>query len=202
MFTYLIDSRVPHPTLLTGFLACLEDLPESSPGRNYRLTGQEEAHLVVLDFTSRASLEALTPEESCLIQHSKPWKIVVLLSAAQQLMACQLISTYKCSLLCVDERQLCLRELVESSLKKRCYISPIFIQVQKRYDSIKAGVEFTLAETKVLNGLRRGMSGIQISLELFRSQKTISSHKRKIMQKLGLKNNLELRKVILALPKR
>ncbi|WP_206689005.1 LuxR C-terminal-related transcriptional regulator [Enterobacter asburiae] len=42
--------------------------------------------------------------------------------------------------------------------------------------------------------MKSGKTGIELSREMFRSQKTISTHKRKIMLKLGVKNDLELRK--------
>ncbi|MBF2788687.1 LuxR C-terminal-related transcriptional regulator [Enterobacter asburiae] len=44
------------------------------------------------------------------------------------------------------------------------------------------------------SNLKSGKTGIELSREMFRSQKTISTHKRKIMLKLGVKNDLELRK--------
>jgi hypothetical protein len=53
-----------------------------------------------------------------------------------------------------------------------------------------------MQKKKVLIGLKSGKTGIELSREMFRSQKTISTHKRKIMFKLGVKNDLQLRKAI------
>ncbi len=104
--------------------------------------------------------------------------------------------SYRCSLLCVDERLLELRELIKHSMKKQRYISAHFLRLQEQENNITDGMIFTDAEKKVLIGLKSGKTGIELSREMFRSQKTISTHKRKIMFKLGVKNDLQLRKAI------
>lgn len=199
MFIFTLCSRVAHPTLLTGLLESLNALRSHNPGWDYQLTDNENADLTVLDFTGYASLAALTEEEFLCINPAKAGKIVVLLSARQAVMARQLMQSHPCSLLCVDERQLRLRELVECSLKKRRYISPLFLRLREGEEQPPAAVHFTVAEKKVINGLRGGKSGVEMALEMFRSQKTISSHKRSIMQKLGATSDLELRKAIMGM---
>ncbi|MCM7024210.1 helix-turn-helix domain-containing protein [Enterobacter asburiae] len=96
----------------------------------------------------------------------------------------------------MDERLLELRELIKHSMKKQRYISAHFLRLQEQENNITDGMVFTDAEKKVLIGLKSGKTGIELSREMFRSQKTISTHKRKIMFKLGVKNDLQLRKAI------
>lgn len=192
MFTFTLFPYEMHPTLLTGLLENLNTLRRHNPSWNYQLVDNENAHLVVLDFTLYDSLARLTPEAFLRISQGKTGKILVLLSARQVVLARQLMLSYSCSLLCVDERQLRLRELVESSLKNRRYISPFFLHACQNVEQRPVAVYFTPAERQIIKGLRCGHNGVEISRKIFRSQKTISSHKRRIMQKLGVKNDLEL----------
>lgn len=57
----------------------------------------------------------------------------------------------------------------------------------KRPDS-----SLTNAETEILRNISLGLSVTQVSERLLRSKKTVSTHKRRAMQKLGLTNDLAL----------
>lgn len=201
MFTYTVNCRAIQPTLLTGFRECLKDVSAHNPGWGFQVVEQEGAHLSVLDFTTYETLASVAPNDILTISDADASKALVMLTASQSGLALQLMKYYRCSLLCVDERHLRLRELVECSLKKRRYISPRFRHLDENTEHVIIPVRFTGAEMNVLNGLRNGKSGVEISQELFRSQKTISSHKRKIMKKLGVTNNIELRKAIMGMSK-
>lgn len=52
--------------------------------------------------------------------------------------------------------------------------------------------EISKRETEILELLARGLSNQQIGEKLFISTRTVESHKTHIMQKLGLKSNIEL----------
>ncbi|MEP8889446.1 helix-turn-helix transcriptional regulator [Enterobacter roggenkampii] len=197
MFTYTLFSRVSHPTLLTGLLEGLSILRIHNSGWDYQLIDNENAHLVVLDFTDRDSLDMLTEQEFQFINQKKAEKVLVMLTATQTVLARQLIQFHRCSLLCVDERQPRLLELIEGSLKRQRYISPFFSRMRYRAEKLTSTIHFTATEKKILNRLRDGKTAKEISHEIFRSQKTISSHKRNIMQKLGVTSDLELRQAII-----
>lgn len=84
-----------------------------------------------------------------------------------------------------------MREIIQLTMKKKRYLSPMIV----RRSSATAPTEvvgFTPAESTVLNYLSKGWSGAEISKVLFRSEKTISTHKRNIMGKLGVKDDFEL----------
>lgn len=200
MFTFTVCSRVVHPTLLNGFISSLKAFREQNPDWKYELTRHDNAHLTLLDFTAYDTLTDISAEEYESLCRPGEGTALVMLSACQEKLAHQLMRSYRCSLLCVDERLLELRELIKHSMKKQRYISAHFLrlqeQEQEQENNITDGMIFTDAEKKVLIGLKSGKTGIELSREMFRSQKTISTHKRKIMFKLGVKNDLELRKVI------
>lgn len=196
MFTFTVCSRVVHPTLLNGFLSSLKAFREQNPDWKYELTRQDNAHLTLLDFTAYHTLTDISAAEYESLCRPGEGTALVMLSACQEKLAHQLMRSYRCSLLCVDERLLELRELIKHSMKKQRYISAHFLRLQEQENNITDGMIFTDAEKKVLIGLKSGKTGIELSREMFRSQKTISTHKRKIMFKLGVKNDLQLRKAI------
>ncbi|EPC4330250.1 regulatory LuxR family protein [Enterobacter sp. AG326] len=196
MFTFTIYSRVVHPTLLNGFLSSLKAFREQNPEWNYELIRHDNAHLTLLDFTAYDALTDITAAEYEGLCRPGEGTALVMLSACQEKLALQLMKSYRCSLLCVDERLLELRELIKHSMKSQRYISAHFLRLREQKNNISDGMFFTDAERKVLSGLKSGKTGIELSREMFRSQKTISTHKRKIMFKLGVKNDLELRKAI------
>ena len=196
MFTFTVCSRVVHPTLMSGFISSLKAFREQNPDWKYELTRQDNAHLTLLDFTAYDTLTDISAAEYESLCRPGEGTALVMLSACQEKLAHQLMRSYRCSLLCVDERLLELRELIKHSMKKQRYISAHFLRLQEQENNITDGMIFTDAEKKVLIGLKSGKTGIELSREMFRSQKTISTHKRKIMFKLGVKNDLQLRKAI------
>lgn len=196
MFTFTVYSRVVHPTLLNGFLSSLKAFRELNPEWNYEVIRHDKAHLTLLDFTAYDMLTDISAAEYEGLCRPGEGTALVMLSECQEKLAHQLMRSYRCSLFCVDERQLELRELIKQSMKKQRYISAHFLRLQEQANNIAEGMFFTDTEKKVLSGLKNGKTGIELSREMFRSQKTISTHKRKVMLKLGVKNDLELRKAI------
>ncbi|MEP8888250.1 helix-turn-helix transcriptional regulator [Enterobacter roggenkampii] len=196
MFTFTVFSRVIRPTLLNGFLSSLQSFCDHHSGWNYELVRHDHAHLIVLDFTVYDTLDALTDAELESLCRPDEGTVLVMLSACQGTLARHLIKAYRCSLLCVDEHQLDLRELITLSTNKRRYISSYFMRLDEQAKMMDVALLLTKAEIKVLNGLNSGKNGADLSREMFRSQKTISAHKRKIMLKLGVKTDLELRRTI------
>lgn len=197
MITYTIFPGTTRPTLLTGFVECLNTLRLHNPGWSYELVQHDDADLQLVDLTCSRSPDELTTEELRRISQPAPWKVLVLLTIRQKELARELLKTRHCSLLCVDEQQLRLRELVECSMKKRRYISSFFSHLSEDAHGGHSDIVFTHAEIKIINALRCGKNGVEISNEMFRSQKTISTHKRRIMKKLGVENNMELREAIM-----
>ncbi|MDW3570462.1 LuxR C-terminal-related transcriptional regulator [Enterobacter asburiae] len=196
MFTFTVCSRVVHPTLLNGFVSSLKAFREQNPEWNYELTRHDNTRLTLLDFTAYDTLTDVSAAEYEDLCRQGEGTALVMLTACQEKLAHQLMRSYRCSLLCVDERLLELRELIKYSMKKQRYISAHFLRLREQDNNITDGMIFTDAEKKVLSGLKNGKTGIELSREMFRSQKTISTHKRKIMLKLGVKNDLQLRKAI------
>lgn len=197
MITFTIFPGTTHPTLLTGFVECLNTLRLHNPGWSYELVQHDNANLQLVDLTTCHSFDEMTAEDHRRISHPETWRVLVLLNSRQRGLARELLRTRRCSLLCVDEQLLRLRELVECSLKKRRYISSFFTQMSENAPEGRLSAEFTHAEIKIINALRCGKNGVEISNELFRSQKTISTHKRRIMKKLGVVNNMQLREAIM-----
>lgn len=193
MFTYIIATHITNHTLRIGLIECAKKLSSANPDWEYRIVNEGDAHLIVLDFTSR---EILSEQDLQHLVERPDSRTLVLLGARQKGMAQYLYQTYCCSLLCVDERTFRIRELVECTIKKIRYISPLFRSMFVIESQHKIDAEFTDAEARVINLLSSGNSGLDISRKLFRSQKTISTHKRNIMRKLGVKNSFELHKVI------
>lgn len=196
MFTYTISAHIIHPTFLTGLLTCAQSLSVANPDWEYRLVNEGEAHLTVLDFTDQDTPELLNEEDVQRLTHGQSGEILVLLSTRQKRLAQHLYRSYRCSLLCVDERNFRMRDLVESTLRHKRYISPLFLSMGVATVQQSLDVAFTPSETKVIKGLRLGKTGAELSAKLFRSQKTISSHKRSIMHKLGVKSTFELHQIL------
>ncbi len=192
MFTFTISAHIIHPTFLTGLLSCAQNLSIANPGWHYRLVHEGKANLTVLDFTDQDTPDMLNDEDLRCLNLGQDGEILVLLGIRQKRLAQYLYQSYRCSLLCVDERQFRLRDLVESTQRQRRYISPLFLRMGVTTEQQSQDVKFTPVETKVIRGQRLGKTGAELSAKLFRSQKTISSHKRSIMHKLGVKSTFEL----------
>lgn len=196
MFNYkILPINVCH-TYLCGLNQCFDALTKNNSGWCYELldddAGTDDAHLTILDFTSYAELDDLTDTERQYLCKEKGYKILVLLKSSQTKLISELYHHSTCSVLSTDERLFRVRELVDSSLKKRRFIS-VQIVVSLQHPPVpEALVSLTTAEIRVLSHLRHGKRGQEISKELFRSQKTISTHKRSIMKKLGVSNEMGL----------
>lgn len=197
MIVYTIYTRNIHQTLLHGLMACAKKLKTANPEWEYQFVDEGEAHLNVLDFTTRERPDSLNEDDLKLLSYYPDSSTLVLLRSEQSQLAKHLIQSYRCSLLCVDECHFRMRELVESSLKKKRYVSPVFLRHCEVEEKCALELNFTPAEYKVLHGLCRRETGTEMSAKLFRSQRTISSHKRSIMRKLGVKDAFELHQVLL-----
>lgn len=201
MFIYKILNTMSNYIYLYGFTIALNDLLKNNPEWSYSLINKadpasEKAHLILIDFTNYESIREITQEENKLIQKKNGYKTLALLKGEQFALAYTLQKHYTCSMLCVDELQFHIRELVESSLKKRRFTSAMTVKMVEKYVQLYKNIQFTAAETRILSGLYSGKRGVEISYELCRSQKTISSHKRRIMKKLGVKDELSLKLIM------
>lgn len=196
MFTYSILSPNTTSTHLCGLKRCFDEIAHTNPNWGYQFLFEEKTelnpHLIILDLTLYQDLTLLSSDEVGYLNQDKGYKVLVLLKKTQMHLADVLLRENRCSLLCVDERLFRLREVVESSLKKRRYISASILSKQLTSKPQEQKVDFTGAELRVLKGLCMGKNGVEISQEIFRSQKTISTHKRNIMKKLGVDNDFEL----------
>lgn len=126
-------------------------------------------------------------------------RVLVLVHAGQRRLIRHLLQQSRCSILCVDEHHFNFREIVESSMRNKRFLSPFISSFAMNKAKALDPVTLTDAEMKVLNFIRDGKNGVEISQALFRSQKTISSHKRNIMRKFGVRDDLSLKQRILAL---
>lgn len=202
MFIFNLRSGVCNQTYLHGITLSLNEMLTHNPDWSYRLLchgnpTHEKPHLTVLDFTSCTSLEQMRPDEYELLTNENGHRLLLLVHADQGKVIGPLIRDYTCSLLNIHEHIFQARDIVEASLCKRRYISPSIEQSHQRLPSIAEHIPFTNAETKVLEHMKKGKNGVQIAKLLFRSQKTISSHKRNIMKKLDVKDDFHLKVKIL-----
>lgn len=174
----------------------LMHLARTNPGWSYSLTSQEEQgitpNLSILDLTQQAEMKA----EELPFNNSH---LLILVHASQRRLIRTLLDESRCSLLCVDEHFLNFREIIESSARNKRFISPFARELMMKQPEAEEVVLLTDAESKVLSYIRSGKNGVEISQALFRSQKTISSHKRNIMRKLGVRDDLGLKQKILAM---
>ncbi|MCU6306624.1 helix-turn-helix domain-containing protein [Enterobacter quasiroggenkampii] len=198
MFIYKIFNTLSDNTYLYGITVALNNLLKINPEWSYLLinnknTQQEEVHLTIIDFTSYEKISEITKEEEKLIQEEKGYKTLVLLNSEQSALAYTLHQFYTCSLFCVDELHFHIRELIEHTLKKRRFTSAMIVKMVEKHIQSYRDIKFTAAEMLILSGLYSGKTAVKISNEIFRSQKTISSHKRRIMKKLGAEDELSLK---------
>jgi DNA-binding NarL/FixJ family response regulator len=197
MFTYQIRHFPCTGIYLTGFCQSLNELMSSNPAWQYciqPLTAPDEPkiHLTIVDATGCESLSDLPPLAlSILIRRGT----LVFVTANQHALTSTLVKDFGCSVLCVDERSFRIREIVEGTLKKKRFLSASVLHYLHTISPVEQ-VALTPAERSVLQYLSKGYTGVEIATSLFRSQKTISSHKRNIMRKLGAKTEIELAKVI------
>lgn len=169
-----------------------QHLAELNPGWSYSLLTHETAatikpELTVIDLTTERLISASD------LKISGPQQLV-LVRASQRRHIHDLLVDSHCSLLCVDEPQFAIREVVECCCRQKRFLSPRIRQMLDTQPEKVQPVFFTEVEKKILALLRDGKKGIEISNTIFRSQKTISTHKRNIMRKLGVSDDFALKK--------
>ncbi|WP_449548638.1 helix-turn-helix domain-containing protein [Lelliottia amnigena] len=193
MFTCQIRYVARNDIYLSGIRAALESIVSANPGWDCQLSplstlAQEEEHLIIIDATGCEKINDLSPV-SVSVLNSK--HTLVMVKAIQRWFIKKLLQQYSCSILCVDEINFQMRDIIQQTMENKRYLSPLIIR-QHHASSLAQPVVFTPAEYTVLEYLRKGCSGSEISKLLFRSEKTISSHKRNIMGKLGVRDDFEL----------
>ncbi|MDI3427123.1 LuxR C-terminal-related transcriptional regulator [Enterobacter sp. V87_3] len=193
MFIYQIDHNLSHLVYYAGLRASLDHMASLHPGWGYQLNSvscmDKKAHLSIVEgFNSDAILQEK--------RHSltSPTTLV-LVRATQKAFVATLLRDYGCSILCVDEPHFALYDVIENTMKKSRYLSPLIMRMAG-IPIRKNGITFTPAERAILAFLRAGWSGVEISRKLYRSEKTISSHKRNIMRKLQVADDLALTKCL------
>ncbi|MEH0887967.1 helix-turn-helix transcriptional regulator [Enterobacter sp. UNJFSC 003] len=154
----------------------------------YSFTGNDDIPLLVVDATQSKTVNDLPPDVLPLLQCKS---ILILVNALQKTFIQSLVNDFRCSLLCVDEINIHMRDIIEMAMRKKRYLSPLTLRAQHK-QSIDTDIKFTPTEHRIITYFGEGLSGVEISKRLFRSEKTISSHKRRIMQKIGAKNDVEL----------
>lgn len=178
---------------LSGLRSGLEAVAKNNPAWHYQLVeyslqDHSDIQILVMDATEYHSVSDVPPDQAKALDSRRT---LVLVSAWQRMLISQLANDFRCSVLCVDERSFPMRDIIQLTMKKKRYLSPMIIRrLSPAIPVEKAG--FTPAETTVLKYLSKGWSGAEISKMLFRSEKTISTHKRNIMQKLGVRDDFEL----------
>jgi DNA-binding NarL/FixJ family response regulator len=202
VFIFNLRAEACNQTYLHGLTLSLNEMLNNNPDWSYRLLchdgcSQERPHLTVLDFTDYESLEQVAPNENALLKKENGCRLLLLVNTDNKRLIEQLSEHYACSLLGVDERSFQIRDIVDASLRKHRYISPSVQQALKRQHVPENPIRLTSTEKKVLECMRNGKNGVQIAQHLFRSQKTISSHKRNIMKKLGVKDDFHLNVIML-----
>ncbi|MDY1038737.1 hypothetical protein GJV04_06790 [Enterobacteriaceae bacterium RIT714] len=195
MFIFQIQNHISNNIYLAGIRCSLDKLASHNPHWRYQMASaqvcpESEVHLMTFDVTHCNTTEEFL---SCDVPNTP--HALVLIKAAQKELLSSLVTHFNCSILCVDEVNFQMRELIETVVKNNRYLSAI----ATRHKTIVFPVEqamLTRTECTILGYLGQGRSGVDISKALFRSEKTISTHKRSIMRKLKVTNDLELRKYI------
>lgn len=195
MFLCQIHYQSRNALYLAGVRNSLDKLASNNPHWRYQLTAkdagaQDEAHFSIFDMT-----DCMTKEEFFSHDIADQPRSLILLKATQKTLMSELVQGSHCSILCVDEVHFNMRELIDTVIKKKRYLS--LLTTRHQTITLPASpVALTRAESMVLDYLWQGRSGVDISRVLFRSEKTISTHKRSIMRKLNVTTDLELRKCI------
>ncbi|MGU3523009.1 helix-turn-helix domain-containing protein [Enterobacteriaceae bacterium C23F] len=196
MATYSILSFSPDSVWLRAMDLGFAHLARINPGWTYSLTTEQDnnpvPNLYILDLTN--ATEACV--ESFPVKNSR---MLVLLRASQRRLIRKLHEESRCSVLCVDEYFFNYRDIVEASVRNKRFLSPYIRELTTMQPKSESTIELTAAESKVLTYIRDGLNGVEISEALFRSQKTVSSHKRNIMRKLGVRDDLGLKQKIQAM---
>lgn len=195
MFIYQIDYLISNEIYLAGIRSSLDKLASTHPHWHYQMVqwvpgAEYDARMTIYDLTESQTIEEYLSRSI----PNKP-RSLLLLRVHQKELISALVQTSRCSILCVDEVHFQMRELVETLMKKKRYLSQL-VNLHQTISLPPSLVALTRTESIVLDYLSEGRSGVDISKVLFRSEKTISTHKRSIMKKLNVTNDLELRKCI------
>jgi Response regulator containing a CheY-like receiver domain and an HTH DNA-binding domain len=189
---YLSTNQMWLSALGHGF----SQLARTNPGWNYTLSTVHEAEttpdLYVLDLTMEKEWDV----DRLPVNHSR---LLILVQASQRKLIKQVLNESRCSLLCVDEHYFTFRDIVELCMRRKRFLSPFARALMSEQTHTHSAIQLTEAESKVLEYIRAGKSGVEMSQALFRSQKTISSHKRNIMRKFGVRDDLGLKQKLIAL---
>lgn len=190
--TYFSPKSIWYPALELGFT----QLARTNPGWSYSINLSQQTDslpdLYVLDLTTTKdvyidSFPVINP------------RMLLLVHAAQKKMIGQILAECRCSILCVDEHYFNFRDIVESCMRNKRFLSPFIKESMTQQPVEKIDVCLTESEIKVLDFIRSGKSGVEIAEAMFRSQKTVSSHKRNIMKKFGVRDDLGLKRKIMAM---
>jgi len=176
---------------LSGIRGCLDTLARHHHGWNYQLSPlglYDEADLLIVDGTQYETIKEI-PESLLFLLHKR--STLILVNAFQQALTDILEKECCCSILCVDEMTFHLRDILDVTMRGKRYLSPLIIRFKQK-TSEETPTRLTLAEHRIMTFLKQGYSGVEIARLLFRSEKTVSSHKRRIMKKLGAKSDVEL----------
>ena len=189
---YLSRKAVWFDALELGF----SQLARTNPGWDFSMSTQPENNVVpdlyILDLTTATDvyIDAFPVTNS---------RMLLLVQASQKKLIRHLLAESRCSILCVDEYFFTFREIVEASIRKKRFLSAFIRGITEPEPVEPLSVLLTDAESKVLEYLREGKNGVEISQALFRSQKTVSSHKRNIMRKFGVRDDLGLKQKLIAM---
>lgn len=191
MAHYSILSLSPPSLWYIALEQGFKQLARTNPGWTFSMASNELEN----EPTPNLYLLDLTEEQKGLPEciPGSGTRVLVLIHASQRRMIKNLLQESRCSLLCVDEYHLNFREIVETSVRNKRFLSPFIRELSLLAPEPETTVTLTDTENTVLDYILEGKSGVEISQALFRSQKTISSHKRNIMRKLGVKDDLALR---------
>lgn len=154
--------------------------------RSSEFTVSTEPQLQIIDFTgiNNTALVSALPLDGP--------RLLVLVRMSHKHLIRELLFGHRCSLLCVDEHLFSVRDLVECCCRQKRFLSPLIRSLN--FEQPDVHVSLTKTENSILSLLREGKKGVDISKELNRSQKTISTHKRSIMRKLGVRSDLALKR--------
>ncbi|WP_368540938.1 helix-turn-helix transcriptional regulator [Enterobacter soli] len=176
--------------IISGIRQSLESLVSNNPDWQFTLSPlsaseYEPYQLLIIDGTKYLS-ETDFPAHALRRKNT-----LIMLKITQRALMERLVTSHRCSILCVDEFTFRMRDILDEVLRKKRYLSPLaarFLDIPRACEEIV----LTPAEHNIVKYLRQGYCGVEISKLLFRSEKTVSTHKRKIMGKLGVKNDVEL----------
>jgi DNA-binding NarL/FixJ family response regulator len=191
MYSYYVHYSSPRNIWSEALSLGFDHLAASNPGWCWSVLPSDgestPPNLSVLDLTTEQDIDisALPGSQG---------RLLVLVRATQKRVITALLTQSRCSLLCVDDHQFEIKDIVDCSHRHKRFLSPFVRSLKEGQAPKTSPVSLTETESKILAFIRDGKSGVEISRSLFRSQKTISSHKRNIMRKFGVSDDLALKR--------